>query len=133
MSEKKAHIHNEKDNVVVALATLKKGDVVAFTRRGARTSVRVIEDVPFGHKVAIAPVKALPVAKVQLKNPTLIVGGAKIVFPVTLESGQYIEMESAEDCALRDERGALVQKVTPVGEVPVVVAGEMQKELVRIL
>jgi hypothetical protein len=85
-------------------------------------------NLPPGETVTchIAPIKALPVAKVRLKNPTLIVGGAKVVFPVTLESGQYIEMESADDCRLHDERGALIQRVAPVGEVPTVAAGENQ-------
>ncbi|MBM4042075.1 MAG: hypothetical protein FJ290_26565 [Planctomycetes bacterium] len=71
----------------------------------------------------IGQVKALPVAKVKLANPTITVGGAKVTFPVTLESGQYIEMESATDCRLHDDRGALLQQLTPQGDVPTIAPG----------
>jgi len=66
----------------------------------------------------LSPVVALPVTKVQLRNPTLGVRGKLVVFPVTLESGQYIEMESAGNCRHFDERGALTAKIAPQGEVP---------------
>jgi len=72
----------------------------------------------------IGQVKALPVAKVQLANPAITVGGATVTFPVALESGQYIEMESATDCKLYDERGALIQALTPQGDAATVVPGD---------
>lgn len=72
----------------------------------------------------IGQVKALPVVKVKLANPTITVGGARVTFPVALESGQYIEVESATDCRLYDERGALVQQVTPQGDVPALAPGD---------
>lgn len=68
-------------------------------------------------KCRIGPIVAVPVVKVKLANPAITVGGHKLVFPVTLESGQYIEMESAADCRLYDERRALIQQVTPQGGV----------------
>ncbi|MBM4030267.1 MAG: hypothetical protein FJ291_00600 [Planctomycetes bacterium] len=72
----------------------------------------------------IGQVKALPVVKVKLANPTIAVGDKKLVFPVALESGQYIEMESATDCKLYDERGALIGPVTPQGELPTLTPGD---------
>jgi len=75
-------------------------------------------------KCHIGPVVAVPVVKVKLANPTIAVGSHKLLFPVTLESGQYIEMESAADCKLYDERGALVQQVTPQGDVPALAPGD---------
>jgi hypothetical protein len=72
----------------------------------------------------LRPIKALPVVKVKLANPTVSVGDRKLVFPVALESGQYIEMESATDCKLYDERGALIQQVTPQGDVPRLASGD---------
>ncbi|HUT36160.1 MAG TPA: hypothetical protein VNE39_21915 [Planctomycetota bacterium] len=75
-------------------------------------------------KCRIGPVKALPVVKVKLANPAITVGDRKLLFPVALESGQYIEMESAADCKLYDERGALVQQVAPQGDVPALAPGD---------
>jgi hypothetical protein len=67
-------------------------------------------------KCLLGPIKALPVIKVQLKDPAVTVGRGRIVFPVTLESGQYIEMESASACRLYDERGSIVGPVQPQGD-----------------
>jgi len=75
-------------------------------------------------KCRIGPVVAVPVVMVKLANPAISVGDKKLVFPVTVESGQYIEMESATDCKLYDERGALLQQVTPQGDVPALAAGD---------
>ncbi|MCX5675427.1 MAG: hypothetical protein NTX87_10520, partial [Planctomycetota bacterium] len=58
------------------------------------------------------------VGKVKLANPAVAVGDARIVFPVTIESGQYLELEGPADCRLRDERGGVLQTVTPQGAVP---------------
>ena len=69
-------------------------------------------------KCFIGPVKALPVGKVKLANPALTVEGARIVLPVTIESGQYIELEGAGECKLRDERGTVLQAVAPQGDMP---------------
>ena len=72
----------------------------------------------------LAPVRALPTKKVKLTNPTVTLGGKRLVFPVTLESGQYVEFESAADCRLHDERGAVIARLKPQGDVPVLAAGE---------
>ena len=75
-------------------------------------------------KCYLSPIKALPVVKVRLRNPSVTIGGKRLVFPVTLESGQYIEFTSPEDCRLYDERGALVAKIKPQGEVPTLAEGK---------
>jgi len=75
-------------------------------------------------KCSIGPIVAVPVVKVKLANPTIAIGDKKLVFPVTLESGQYIEMESATDCKLYDERGALIQQLSPQGDVPTLASGD---------
>ncbi|MCY3020727.1 MAG: hypothetical protein NTW87_17050 [Planctomycetota bacterium] len=75
-------------------------------------------------KCFLGAVKALPVVKVKLKEPALSIGGSRIVFPVTLESGQYLEMESAAACRVYDERGALVDTTVPRGEQPKLETGD---------
>jgi len=72
----------------------------------------------------LGPVKALPVIKVKLNNPTVVIGGRRIVFPVALESGQFIEYEGPSDCRWHDERGAVLQRITPQGDQPELMPGE---------
>jgi hypothetical protein len=75
-------------------------------------------------KCFIGPVKALPAVKVRISNPAVAIGAGRIVFPVTLESGQFIEYEGPEDCRLHDERGAILQRIKPQGDVPTFAPGE---------
>ncbi len=74
-------------------------------------------DLPVGEPVRcfVSPVKALPVLKVKLSNPTVTVGGQTLSFPVTLESGQFVEYEGGAAGVVRDERGEVVARVTPQG------------------
>ncbi|MFN4179113.1 MAG: hypothetical protein ACK4I8_02270, partial [Armatimonadota bacterium] len=72
----------------------------------------------------ISPIKALPVTKTKLSNPTVSINGKKFTFPVTLESGHYLEFLPPTDGRLYDERGRLIQKFVPQGEVPEVLAGD---------
>lgn len=72
----------------------------------------------------IGPVRALPTTRVKLRNPAVQIGSRTISFPVTLESGQVLEFDSAADCRLYDERGKLLGKVQPIGEVPTIAPGE---------
>lgn len=72
----------------------------------------------------LGPIRALRTRKVVLRNPTIEAGGRRLVFPVALESGMVIEFDSMDDCRLYDERGSLLQRLEPQGEVPFLGAGE---------
>jgi hypothetical protein len=72
----------------------------------------------------LRPIKALTVHKVKLANPAVTIGGARLVFPVTIESGQSIEFGLAPECRLHDERGAILQTVRPEGPTPRMETGE---------
>jgi len=87
-----------------------------------------VNELPPGQEVAcyLSPVKALKTAKVTLRNPAVQIGGRRIVFPVEVPSGGYLELESPSECRLYDERGALVEKVEPQGDVPQLAAGANQ-------
>ena len=71
----------------------------------------------------LSPIKALPTKKVKLRNPAIEIGGRRVVFPVALESGAYIEFESESDCRLYSERGELIGRIQPEGERPLLAAG----------
>jgi hypothetical protein len=75
----------------------------------------LLNEIPSGGQVDIllSPIHALSSRKVELANPQLEVDGRKITFPVTLQSGQYIEFEGPDDCVLYDERGELICRFRP--------------------
>ncbi len=77
-------------------------------------------------EVIVSPVMALAVQPAQLKNPVLTINGQKLTLPVTLESGDFLEVESAGDCARYDDQGDLVARVRPVAveNWPVLKSGE---------
>lgn len=77
-------------------------------------------DIPLGESVCcwIAPVKALPHQSAKFKNPSLSIGGKKLTFPVELESGQYLEFYSMDDCKQYGADGSLIGEIKPTGEVP---------------
>jgi len=72
----------------------------------------------------LSPIKALRTRKVVLHHPTIELDGKRLVFPVDLESGMYLELESADDCRLYDERGNLVERLTPQGDLPALSPGD---------
>ena len=60
--------------------------------------------------ILVSPIVSLTARRAELANPSLEIGGSKVVFPVTLRSGQYIELEGIDDCVLYDERGELIRR-----------------------
>ncbi len=75
----------------------------------------LLNEIPAGGKVDIlvSPIRALSIRQGELANPSLEVAGTKVTLPVSLKSGQYIELESADDCVLYDERGELLSRFRP--------------------
>jgi hypothetical protein len=85
-------------------------------------------NLPAGKTVEckIGPIKALPMVSVPLENPEITVNGQKIVFPVTMEPGMFLELGSASDCKLYGTKGELLKEFEIDGEIPVLVSGENQ-------
>lgn len=74
-------------------------------------------------KCLLSPVKALPLVKAKIKNPSLTIGGKTIVFPVEMESGSWLEFNSLSDCKLYAPNGELIREVEPRGDVPMLSPG----------
>jgi hypothetical protein len=74
--------------------------------------------------VYLGPIKALRTRRVQLGNPTIELNGQKLMLPTTLESGDYVELASIEDCRVYNERGILRERLPLQGTIPVVKAGD---------
>jgi len=83
-------------------------------------------NLPVGKKIKcyIAPIKALPLKNVKIKNPTIAIGDMSITFPVELETGSYIEFRSLTDCTVYDAQGEVIKQLKPLGEVPILQAGK---------
>ena len=69
-------------------------------------------------KTVIGPVKAIPMIAGTIENPSVTIAGEKIVFPVKMESGMYLEFRSLSDCKLYGSKGELLEEVKPQGAVP---------------
>lgn len=83
-------------------------------------------NIPAGKSVNcyLSPVKALPLVKTKLVNPSIEIGGKKIIFPVELESGQYIEFNSSTDCKVYNADGDMLGEITLQGDAPDLEPGE---------
>ena len=77
-------------------------------------------NLPPGRRAAcyLSPIKALPVVSAKLVRPVVTSGGRRVVFPVDIESGCYLECRSADDCRLYGPQGQVLRSVVPEGEIP---------------
>ncbi len=76
-----------------------------------------VNEIPAGGGVDIE-IGALYALACQISivdQPVLKVDGQTLRFPVAISSGQFIEMEGADDCALYDERGFLLRRFRAEG------------------
>ncbi|MCX6222682.1 MAG: hypothetical protein NTZ69_17070 [Bacteroidia bacterium] len=82
-------------------------------------------NLPAGKTVTtlLGPIKALPLVPTSITNPIVIIGGEKIIFPVSLESGMYLEFRSSTDCKLYGSRGEFLKDVPVQGKIPVLNPG----------
>jgi altronate dehydratase small subunit len=77
----KAIVLNEKDNVATALDDLKEGEDVTI-RNGEEKIIRILQDIPFGHKFATKNIELggeiLKYGEVIAKATADIEGGAHV-------------------------------------------------------
>ncbi|MCS7253822.1 MAG: hypothetical protein RMK18_09265 [Armatimonadota bacterium] len=85
-----------------------------------------VNNVPQNESITcyISPIKALPLRRLKFSNPAISVNGKRIEFPVTLESGQYIEFESPSNCKHYRENGELIAYITTTGTTPILNRGQ---------
>ncbi|HUW62691.1 MAG TPA: hypothetical protein VMZ06_16915 [Candidatus Bathyarchaeia archaeon] len=83
-------------------------------------------NLPPGQTVTtyVSPIKAIPLVSTKLINPSIMIAGKTVTFPVEIESGQYLEFRSMTDCKLYGQKGELISQITPQGEAPMLTAGE---------
>jgi hypothetical protein len=83
-------------------------------------------NLPPGREVTcyLSPVKALPMVPVTLRNPSITIGDKTIVFPVSMESGSYLEFYSPTECRLYGPKGEIIAEIKPKGEIPLLENGK---------
>ena len=72
----------------------------------------------------IGAIKALPTVNQPVINPAVMIEGKKLIFPITLETGQYIEFYSMDNCMHYGADGDLIGKIKPLGAIPTLNKGE---------
>jgi len=72
----------------------------------------------------IGPVKALQMIPVSIENPSIGIGEKKVVFPVKMESGMYLEFRSPADCKLYGSKGEFLGNVPVGGTIPILDYGK---------
>jgi len=85
-----------------------------------------LNNVPVGKEVSVhlGPIKALPLKKGTLARPTLSINGSTLIFPVTLETGQYLELEGDGAYTVYGPDGAVILTDRVSGATPPLNSGE---------
>jgi len=72
----------------------------------------------------LGPVKALSTVPLTIENPEITLNGEKLVIPVKMESGMYLELLSSTDCKLYGSKGELLQEIALESEFPSLIPGD---------
>ncbi len=83
-------------------------------------------NLPRGRKTSclLGPVKAVRLIPGRIHRPSVSAGGREIKFPVTLESGQYLEFEGEGNASIYDRNGNKISETAPEGSVPELTSGK---------
>ncbi|MBT3376399.1 MAG: hypothetical protein HN742_11775 [Lentisphaerae bacterium] len=77
----------------------------------------------------MGPIKALPTVCEGISDAVLMVNGRRMVLPVRIRSGWYLEVHGKGEARLYDERGNAMAAVKPEGGVPLLEPGENEFRL----
>jgi altronate dehydratase small subunit len=93
----KVMVLNDQDNVATCLTDVKAKDSVEVTVAGSRRQITLAEDIPFGHKFAVAPIAA--------GEEVLKYGEVIGVASVPIAAGQYVHVHNVESMRARGDKG----------------------------
>ena len=82
-------------------------------------------NLPAGKEVScqIGQIKALSMIPVSITNPSVTINGVKLIIPVKMDSGMYLELNSGNDCKLYGKKGELIKEVKVEGTIPSLASG----------
>ena len=89
-----------------------------------------LQNIPAGREIkcSLGRVWAVPLRTAPVKNPKVTIAGKLLEFPVTLESGSWIEANGPEDCSIYGPKGERLGKVSPHGDWPSLPPGQTALE-----
>lgn len=95
MLQRKAIVVDEKDNVASALANLKKGEVVEVKVGSKLYTIKLVSQIPFGHKFALGKIlKGEPIIKYGE-----VIGRAT----ADIEAGEHVHVHNVESLRARGD------------------------------
>ena len=86
---------NDADNVATSLVSLEARSEIELEVNGERRTITVLDDVPFGHKLAI---RALAAGDEVLKYGEVIGRASRII-----ETGQWVHVHNVESLRARGD------------------------------
>lgn len=96
MSPKTLIVLNDRDNVATSLSELNPGEMAEFTTGLQSSTVHVVEPIPYGHKVAIAPIAIGD----QIVKYGEVIGLATQV----IDRGQHVHVHNVESIRARGDK-----------------------------
>jgi len=84
--KKKAVVTNPKDNVATALTDLKAGDTLELEVSGKTWVVKLITDIPFGHKCNLS--------RIEPNSPVIKYGETIGISTALIKPGDYVHIHN---------------------------------------
>lgn len=80
-----------------------------------------LQNLPPGRasRVVLHQVRAVPLRSAAVRNPVVVVDGARLEFPVELTSGSWIEAKGPDACEVFGPKGESQGRIVPRGDWPV--------------
>ena len=78
----------------------------------------------------IGKIEAIPLLDAKIMTPSIAVNKTRVVFPVDVEPGQYLEFEGGGEAIVYDRTGGEIARVKPRGQIPRMITGENQLSFV---
>jgi hypothetical protein len=63
-------------------------------------------------RVAFSPIRAVPVQRVSIKNPTITLGGQRLTLKAEIPAGGWVEGNGPKDCAIYGPKGEMLGTAT---------------------
>jgi len=96
ISKPRLVIMNDKDMVATAIEKLEAGTEVSLNYNGQRTVLKVVSDIPFGHKAALRDIK---------KGEIVLKYGESIgVATQDIAKGEHAHTQNIESCRGRGDK-----------------------------
>lgn len=96
INKEKVVMMNDKDNVVTTIEKFEKGTKINLNYKGQAISIDLINDIPFGHKIALRNIN---------KGEKIVKYGETIgVASRAIKRGEHVHVQNVESCRGRGDK-----------------------------